>query len=183
MLTQKNIIIHVGQICSIGDGATSKGDFYEAINFAVYIIYQSFLSIIINGQSLRHSTNCLKTIAQKAIAGNIDAIRVDGNDPIAMYTSISRALENCYAQNSPILIEACTYDLCDHTTLMIKCDTWIVQVELAQQNEPLIRFTKYLYAIDILSDTIQIQIQKKIHTQITQEISKFTLLAKEHFAS
>lgn len=102
-----------------GDGATSKGDFYEAINVAgVWDL--PVLFVISNNQWAisvpRARQTATETLAQKAIAAGIDGIQVDGNDVIAVRDICAEALERARASGRPTLIEALTYRMGDHTT-------------------------------------------------------------------
>ncbi|MBQ0719672.1 MAG: pyruvate dehydrogenase (acetyl-transferring) E1 component subunit alpha [Gammaproteobacteria bacterium] len=106
-------------VTSCGDGATSKGDFMEALNVAgvwdlpiVFIINNNRWAI---SMPLAQQTRAA-TLAQKAIAAGIDGIQVDGNDPIAVYEAISKAIQRARESHQPTLIEALSYRLCDHTT-------------------------------------------------------------------
>ena len=102
-----------------GDGATSKGEFYEALNIAG--VWQlPLLVVIANNQwaisvSRKQQTRA-RTLAQKAVAAGIPGEQVDGNDAVAVYTATLEALEAIRAGQGPRLIEAMTYRLGDHTT-------------------------------------------------------------------
>lgn len=102
----------------LGDGATSQGDFYEGINFAG--VYKApVIGIIQNNQyaisvPVTHQT-AAQTLAQKGVAAGIPAIRVDGNDPIAMYLTVKSAREYAVNGGGPVLIEAVTYRTGAHT--------------------------------------------------------------------
>ncbi len=102
-----------------GDGATSKGEFYEALNIAG--VWQlPLLVVIANNQwaisvSRKEQTRA-RTLAQKAIAAGIPGEQVDGNDAVAVFTATMEALEAIRAGRGPHLIEALTYRLGDHTT-------------------------------------------------------------------
>lgn len=102
-----------------GDGATSKGEFYEALNVAG--VWQlPLLVVIANNQWAisvpRNEQTRARTLAQKAIAAGIPGEQVDGNDAVAVYTATLEALEAIRAGQGPRLIEAMTYRLGDHTT-------------------------------------------------------------------
>lgn len=106
-------------LASCGDGATSKGDFYEAISSAkVWNLPLVFM--VSNNQwaiSLPRSRQTgAQTIAQKAIAGGMPGEQVDGNDVIATRFVLERALEAARTGQGPRLIEAISYRLHDHTT-------------------------------------------------------------------
>lgn len=102
-----------------GDGATSKGDFHEGLNFAgvfklpiVFICQNNHWAISV---PLSRQT-ASATLAQKAIAYGFEGIQVDGNDVFAVYTAVKNALEKARRGEGPTLIECYTYRLSDHTT-------------------------------------------------------------------
>jgi 2-oxoisovalerate dehydrogenase E1 component alpha subunit len=106
-------------VCVFGDGATSKGDVYEAMNFAgtwglpvLFVISnnQWAISVPLNQQS------AAQTLAQKAIAAGLPGEQVDGNDVIAVRAVTAAALERARVGGGPAVIEAITYRLGDHTT-------------------------------------------------------------------
>ena len=106
-------------VCCFGDGATSKGDIYEALNLAG--VWQlPVLFMITNNQWAisvpREAQTATATLAQKAFAAGIPAEQVDGNDLIAMRHAAGQALEKARAGGGPHVIEALTYRLGDHTT-------------------------------------------------------------------
>ncbi|GAB4352252.1 MAG: pyruvate dehydrogenase (acetyl-transferring) E1 component subunit alpha [Gammaproteobacteria bacterium] len=106
-------------LCTMGDGATSKGDFYEAINLAgvwrlpvVFVINNNQWAISVP----RERQSAAETLAQKAIAAGLPGIQVDGNDALALYQTLSEALQKAHSGGGATVIEALTYRLCDHTT-------------------------------------------------------------------
>ena len=106
-------------VCVFGDGATSKGDVYEALNLAgaralpvVFVINNNQWAISMP----RSAQTGARTLAQKAIAAGIDAEQVDGNDVIAVRHAVASALDNARSGGGPHVIEALTYRLGDHTT-------------------------------------------------------------------
>ncbi len=106
-------------VCAIGDGASSKGDFYEAMNVAG--AWQLPVLFIINNNQWaisvpRHAQSHARTLAQKAIAAGISGEQVDGNDVIAVHHAAREALARARDGSGPHLIEAVTYRLTDHTT-------------------------------------------------------------------
>src|SRR5436190_12311438 len=106
-------------VCLFGDGATSKGDVWEAMNFAgvhklpvVFVANNNQWAISV---PLRLQT-ASETLAQKAIAAGFTGEQVDGNDVIAMRKAADEAIAAARGGNGPRLIEAMTYRLGDHTT-------------------------------------------------------------------
>jgi pyruvate dehydrogenase E1 component alpha subunit len=106
-------------LCLFGDGATSKGDFYEALNMAG--VWQLPLVMVVNNNQWaisvpRSAQSKAETLAQKAIAAGIPGEQVDGNDIVAVRDQVAKALERARSGGGPTLIEALTYRLGDHTT-------------------------------------------------------------------
>jgi len=106
-------------VCLFGDGATSKGDVWEAMNFAgvsklpvVFVINNNQWAISV---PLKLQT-AAETLAQKAIAAGFPGEQVDGNDVIAMRAASEQAIAAARSGEGPRLIEAVTYRLGDHTT-------------------------------------------------------------------
>jgi pyruvate dehydrogenase E1 component alpha subunit len=106
-------------LATCGDGATSRGDFYEAMNAAkvwnlplVFMVSNNQWAISVP----RARQTGAETIAQKAIAAGFCGEQVDGNDVIATRHVLERALEAARAGQGPRLIEAISYRLHDHTT-------------------------------------------------------------------
>jgi 2-oxoisovalerate dehydrogenase E1 component alpha subunit len=102
-----------------GDGATSKGDFYESLNMAgvwklpaVFVVSNNQWAISVP----RSRQSAAQTLAQKAIAAGFEGLQVDGNDVIAVRWAVANALDKARAGGGPTLIEAITYRLGDHTT-------------------------------------------------------------------
>jgi pyruvate dehydrogenase E1 component alpha subunit len=133
-----------------GDGATSKGDFYEALN-AAGAWHLPLVVVIVNNQyaiSLpRSAQSAAQTLAQKGIAAGMACEQCDGNDLIAVRAVAGRALERARAGGGPSLVEALTYRLSDHTTAD-DASRYRSAEELAQhwRHEPLARLRAYLVA-------------------------------------
>ena len=106
-------------LVSCGDGATSKGDCYEAVS-AAKVWNLPIVFLVNNNQwaiSMRSSRQTgAQTFAQKAFAGGMSGEQVDGNDIIATRFVLERAIEKARSGGGPSLVETITYRLHDHTT-------------------------------------------------------------------
>jgi pyruvate dehydrogenase E1 component alpha subunit len=109
-------------LCSLvwfGDGATSEGDFHEAMNFASVFAAPVIFFCVNNQWAIstpfsRQSGS--PTVAEKAAAYAMPALRVDGFDPLACWWATREAAERALAGGGPTLIEAVTYRLGPHAT-------------------------------------------------------------------
>jgi len=132
----------------IGEGGTSQGDFYEAINVAG--IWKLGVVFIINNNQWAISvpsklqTNC-ETYAQKAVGAGIECIQVDGNDIVAVKAASEKAAEKARNGDGPTVIECISLRLCDHTTAD-DATRYRPEGELDDgwAKEPIIRLRKYL---------------------------------------
>lgn len=159
-------------VVHFGDGATSTGDFHEAMNFAgVYNVPCVFLCEN-NAWAIsvpRRVQTAAKTIAQKAIAYGFEGIQVDGNDIFAVHKATSDALEKAKAGKGPTLIECVTYRMGHHTTADDATKYRPKEeLELWQKKDPIKRLEKFLLGEKILS---QKDIEA-IQTWAAQEIEK-----------
>jgi 2-oxoisovalerate dehydrogenase E1 component alpha subunit len=106
-------------VCLFGDGATSKGDVWEAMNFAG--VHKLPLVFVANNNQWAISVplklqTASETLAQKAIAAGFAGEQVDGNDVIAVRAAAEEAIATARSGEGPRFIEATTYRLGDHTT-------------------------------------------------------------------
>lgn len=102
----------------IGDGATSEGDFHEALNFAA--VFEAPVVFFVQNNKYAISVPLSKqtkapSLAYKGIGYGVPAEQVDGNDPAAVLAVMDVALEHCRSGKGPFLIEAHTYRLDAHT--------------------------------------------------------------------
>jgi pyruvate dehydrogenase E1 component alpha subunit len=154
----------------IGDGGTSEGNFYEALNYAG--VYNAPVVFIVqnNGYAIstpRHFQTKSKTIAQKAIAAGIPGIMVDGNDIFAVYGACKEAVERARNGGGPTLIEAVTYRMGAHTTnddpTKYRDSS---EVELWKGKNPILRFKMYLINKGIWNEEKDIQLNKEIESYV-----------------
>ncbi|HYE02541.1 MAG TPA: pyruvate dehydrogenase (acetyl-transferring) E1 component subunit alpha, partial [Phycisphaerales bacterium] len=131
-----------------GDGATSEGDFHEAMNFAstlqvpvVFICQNNQWAISVP----REIQMASETVAQKAIAYGMPGIQVDGNDLFAVYRAAKEAVDRARAGGGPTFLECVTYRLADHTTADdARRYRDAEELEAWKARDPLIRLRRYL---------------------------------------
>ncbi len=161
----------------MGDGATSQGDFHEALNFAavwktptVFFCQNNQWAISIPRSKQTRS----RTLAQKAIAHGLPGIQVDGNDVLAVYKATKEALERAYAGEGPTLIEGVTFRLMMHTTAddPKKYRTEEMEAEWWKR-EPIIRFRKYLESKGLWDDAKQAALEEEIKNEIDEAVREF----------
>jgi TPP-dependent pyruvate/acetoin dehydrogenase alpha subunit len=105
-------------ICFFGDGATSRGDWHEGVNFAA--VQKLPLVLICNNNQYAYSTPLSKqmpvaNVADRGAAYGIPAEIVDGNDVLAVHQAGVRAVEHARAGLGPYLIECKTFRMTGHS--------------------------------------------------------------------
>lgn len=169
-------------LTDIGEGGTSKGDFYEAMNLAgtwqlpiVFVINNNQWAISVPTQKQTHT----KTFAQKAIAAGIDCLQVDGNDIIAMQIALQQAA-NSAKSGKPFLIEAVTYRLCDHTTVDdARRYSNHEEKKLAWKREPIARLGYYLEAEGLWSKEQETDLQQQLKKQVETAFNNYFTREKQ----
>ncbi|GKS60164.1 pyruvate dehydrogenase (acetyl-transferring) E1 component subunit alpha [Nitrospira sp.] len=139
-----------------GDGATSEGDFHEALNFASVLACPVIFLCQNNHYAIsmpRAKQTSSRTLAQKAIAYEMPCLQVDGNDVLAVYVAAKEAAERARAENRPTLIECVTYRLSVHTTVddpsKYRSEE---EVKTWERRDPLSRFQTYLRNLGMLAE-------------------------------
>jgi pyruvate dehydrogenase E1 component alpha subunit len=145
-------------ICYFGDGATSRGDFHESMNFAsvfqvpaVYVCSNNGFAISMPVTKQTRS----ETLAQKAIAYGMPGYRLDGMDALATYVLVKDALERAKKGGGPTMIEAVCYRFGPHTTAD-NPDLYRQKSEVEQiirKTDPVARFRNYLVKKELWDDS------------------------------
>jgi 2-oxoisovalerate dehydrogenase E1 component alpha subunit len=106
-------------MCYFGEGAASEGDFHAGLNMAAVLHCPVIFFCRNNGYAISTPANeqfAGDGIASRGIGYGVNTIRVDGNDPLAVYLATQKAREIALTENCPVLIEAMTYRLAAHST-------------------------------------------------------------------
>ncbi|TLM85742.1 thiamine pyrophosphate-dependent enzyme [Pseudarthrobacter sp. NamE5] len=101
-----------------GDGATSEGDFHEALNFAA-VFHLPVIFFVQNNKyaisvPLAHQS-VAPSLAHKAVGYGMAGERVDGNDVVALLAVLDRGVKLAREGSGPLLVEANTYRMQAHT--------------------------------------------------------------------
>lgn len=164
-------------VTTVGDGGTSKGDFYEALNLAgvwnlpvVFVINNNQWAISVPLKAQTHT----ETLAQKAIAAGFEGIQVDGNDVIAVRDIVNKALIKARDGRGPTLIEAVTYRLCDHTTADdAKRYVDGACLDAAWVGEPVKRLYNYLVAQNFWNEQQDQQLNEQLSLEVAAAVDEY----------
>lgn len=149
-------------VAMCGDGATSEGDFHEALNFAAVFEVPVVFFVQNNGYAisvpLSHQS-AAPSLAHKAIGYGMAGEQVDGNDMVAVLATLRRAVHLARENSMPLLLEAVTYRMQAHTnadddTRYRTAD----EVEHWKRTDPLVRLRKFLTSKGVLDDDAESRI-------------------------
>jgi len=163
-------------VCYFGDGATSEGDFHEAMTFAgvcrapvVFFCQNNAWAI-----SVPRKIQCAaESLAAKGAGYGMPGIQVDGNDPFAAFLATRAALERARAGEGPTFIEAVTYRLGPHTTSDDPSRyREEAEVEKMRALEPLARYRRFLEGRGLWSQSWEDGLAGEIEAWIEAAVGK-----------
>ena len=165
-----------------GDGATSEGEFHEAMNFAGVFKTPTIFFCQNNGYAISIPTSkqtASKTLAQKAHAYGIKGVRVDGNDIFAVCKIVKEAYERAKEGEGATFIEAMTYRLGNHTT----ADDWKKyrsKEEVAEwiKKDPITRLRIHLMKKGIWSDEQEKTMLQDAENKILEAVKTYEAMEK-----
>jgi 2-oxoisovalerate dehydrogenase E1 component len=155
--------------CYFGDGATSKGDFHEALNVAGIHRLPVVFICENNGWAISvplHLQMPVKSVAERAAAYGMPGVRVDGCDPIAVYHATREAAERARAGEGPTLIEAVVPRLGPHSSQDDHAYRPPDEFAEAQARDPLPRFRAYLLARGILTEEQERALREEVYRAV-----------------
>jgi len=164
-------VVSVG-VC--GDGATSEGDFNEALNFAG--VFQAPVVLVVqnNGWAIsvpRPKQSAAQTLASRGQGFGVPSELVDGNDILAVYDIMQKAIERARSGQGPTLVETLTYRIGAHTTADDPTryrDP--AEVEAWRAKDPIARFQKFLLKRDSLNEDRVQQIVEEVEEEVNEAI-------------
>jgi len=157
-----------------GEGATSEGDFHEALNIAAVWKLPVMFVIENNGYGLSTPTNeqyVCENLADKGIGYGMESHIIDGNNILEVYNKLSQLKEEMQINPRPVLLEFKTFRMRGHEEAS---GTKYVPQELMDEwaaKDPVTNYRKYLTEIDILTPDFDEQLHHEIKQEIDQNLA------------
>ncbi|WP_340073697.1 dehydrogenase E1 component subunit alpha/beta [Leptobacterium sp. I13] len=165
------------KVCAVftGEGATSEGDFHEALNIAAVWELPVLFCVENNGYGLSTATNeqyrC-NHIADKGIGYGMESHIIDGNNILEVYTTVSELAKSVRKNPRPILLEFKTFRMRGHeeasgTKYVPKAlmDEWA-------SKDPIANYKNYLFQEGVLTKEKVIAIEDELKNEIEVNIQK-----------
>lgn len=159
-----------------GEGATSEGDFHEAMNFAanldipvIFFCQNNQWAISVPGR-----IQCsAPTVAQRGIAYGMDCLRCDGNDLFAVVHCMKQAIKSAREHLRPTFIEAVTYRLGDHTTADdARRYRDAEEVDLWKERDPISRLKNFLKEKGLWNDSKQAELDQRAEIEVAATVER-----------
>ncbi len=153
-----------------GEGATSKGDFHEALNFAGIHRLPMVFVCENNGYAISvpiSKESAVDNVAERAHAYGFGGVIVDGNDPLDVYAAVHSAVRHARRGDGPTLIEAKTYRYLAHTSDDDDRTYRTTQeVEAWRKKDPLVRITQYCIEQRLLAEADEERIEAEVKAEV-----------------
>jgi pyruvate dehydrogenase E1 component alpha subunit len=159
-----------------GDGGSSEGDFYEALNFAGAFKLPVIFVVQNNGYAITTpftKQTAAQSIAHKALAAGIKGVQVDGMDVLAVYKAVKDAAERGRNGEGATLIESVTYRFRPHSMAddPTKYRTKEEEGEWSLK-DPIARFGKYLESKGLWSEEDTARVKDEAKAAVAENIKK-----------
>lgn len=156
-----------------GEGATSEGDFHEALNVAAVWDLPVIFIIENNAYGLSTPTNeqyrC-KNLVDRALGYGMEGHQIDGNNILEVYDTVSRLARDIRKNPRPVLIECMTFRMRGHEEAS---GTKYIPQELFiewEKKDPVKRFEEFLLANNMLTETTVNELRNEFKIEIDAEI-------------
>jgi 2-oxoisovalerate dehydrogenase E1 component alpha subunit len=167
-------------VASFGEGATSKGDFHEGVNFAAVQRLPVIFFCQNNGYTISEPVErqmVVKSVAERASGYGIPGLSVDGNDAVAVWRAVSEAAARARAGDGPTLIEARTYRLAPHTSDDDdRAYRSRVEVEEWRRRDPIDRLKRFLEEERLLDAAADEQLHQEV-AMVVDDATEFAAAA------
>jgi pyruvate dehydrogenase E1 component alpha subunit len=158
-----------------GDGASSRGDAHETMNFAG--VRRLPLVFVIDNNQFAYSTPtnlnfACESLAERAASYGFEGIVVDGTDLLAVYRETQRALEKARTGGGPTLLELMTLRMHGHA---VHDDAAYVPPELLaewEKRDPIARFRAWLEAEIEWSDDEQQALEAELQAVLDDAVAR-----------
>jgi 2-oxoisovalerate dehydrogenase E1 component len=163
-------------VCYFGDGATSKGDFHEALNFAGIHKLPVVFVCENNGYAISvplDKESAVANIAERASGYGIPGVIADGTDVLDVYETMHAAVERARQGEGATLVECKTYRFLAHTSddddrsyrSREEVDAW-------RRRDPLTMLKRYLIEQRLLPESLEQTIAREVADEVEQATAR-----------
>jgi 2-oxoisovalerate dehydrogenase E1 component alpha subunit len=163
-------------IVYFGDGASSKGDFHEGLNFAAIHRLPAIFVCENNHYAISVPTSkqmAVRSVADRAVGYGMAGEAIDGSDPLVVYRCVKEAADRARAGEGPTLIEANVPRLTPHSSddddRRYRPES---EREEARSKDPIEVFQRYLLANHLLDDEADASLRQRLQETIAAALAE-----------
>ena len=181
-------------VANFGDGASNIGAFHEGLNLAslwkLPVVFMCQNNLYSEHTKFENCTP-VETIAERSASYNMPGVRVDGNDPVALYGVVSKAVRRAREGGGPTLIEAVTFRFNGHNfgdqSEYIPAD----EMAEAKANDPYPRYRQWLIdsgnaasdQLEAIDEGIKLEIDAAVEYALSSEYPDVSELKRDVYAT
>lgn len=158
-----------------GDGATSEGDFHEAMNVAAVWNLPVIFLIENNGYGLSTPSSeqfICEQLADKGIGYGMKSVIVDGNNILDMYHAIQEARTFCINEQKPVMMECMTFRMRGHEEASGVKYVPKELFEIWGKKDPVQNYEQYLLAEQVLTQETITAIRSEFTDYINTSVQR-----------
>ncbi len=160
--------------CFFGEGATSRGDWHEGVNFAA--VRRLPVVLVCNNNQYAYSTHVtrqmrVERVSDRAAGYGIPGESADGNDVLAVYAAVGRAAARARRGEGPTLLEFVTFRMTGHSAHddagyvpKSRFDEW-------ERKDPIPRFQEELLRRRLLDGAAAREMDARIETELDEAVT------------
>ena len=163
-------------IVYFGDGASSKGDFHEGLNFAAIHKLPAIFVCENNHYAISVPTSkqmAVRSVADRAVGYGMFGCSVDGTDPLAVYAAVKQAADRARAGEGPTLIESNVVRLTPHSSddddRRYRPEA---EREEARHHDPIDVFRTYLSSHGLLDEAADFEMRERVQTSVESALEE-----------
>lgn len=158
-----------------GDGATSQGEFHEALNTASVWKLPCIFVIENNGYGLSTPSNeqfACKQLADRGIGYGMKSITIDGNNVLEVFTTIKTIAEQIRENPEPWIVECNTFRMRGHEEASGVKYVPHDMFDLWTTKDPLLTFEKFLLDAGLIDQVYISNLKTEINLHINESLGK-----------
>lgn len=160
-------------LCIFGDGATNEGSFHESLNLAAVWKLPVVFMCENNQYGMSGSVKLMAgnpEIAARAVGYGMPGQTVDGNDPVAVYTAVSAAVERARAGEGPALIVGETYRFKGHSKSDANRYRTREEIDEWRRRDPIPRFRQYLLEVAGATEAELVRVEEASRSTVAEAV-------------
>jgi TPP-dependent pyruvate/acetoin dehydrogenase alpha subunit len=157
-----------------GEGTTSRGDVHEGMNMAA--VMKLPVIFICNNNAYAYSTPthkqyAVKDLAMRGAAYGMPGVKVDGNDVLAVYSAVGKAIQHARSGHGPSLVECKTFRMTGHSAHDAAEYVPAEQFTQWKKKDPIARLERVMRSRKIANAKQLDQLEEEIKKQVDEAVA------------